>query len=168
MDAESKHAHGTRLRYHAGCRCSECRGANTAYERERAAERRAGQPGFVGAQNVRRHLLKLQRLGIGRRTMADASGVAESRVHAILKGRVRRLTAKKAARLLALDESARADRNKVPADRTQQLVAELVEEGYTKQQLADLRGTVRLQLGKERVTARMQHDIEKLHRRLTC
>lgn len=34
--------HGTRARYHRGCRCEPCRGANAAYDRELRA--RAGLP----------------------------------------------------------------------------------------------------------------------------
>jgi hypothetical protein len=52
--------HGDRLRYLAGCHCSECRGANTAYERTRSAARKAGDwNGIVPADKARAHLAAL-------------------------------------------------------------------------------------------------------------
>lgn len=52
--------HGDRLRYMAGCRCKECRAANTAYETQRALARKAGDwNGVVSAARARSHIAVL-------------------------------------------------------------------------------------------------------------
>ena len=72
----SNRPHGDRLKYLGGCRCVPCRAANSRYETERAAARRRGEwNGLIDASPVRRHLIKLSRREIGRKTVADITGV---------------------------------------------------------------------------------------------
>jgi hypothetical protein len=78
--------HGNRVRYLAGCRCTDCRRANSAYESARQKARAAGDwNGFVLATR-RAHLKDLSSKNVGRRAVSAASDVAESIVFAIASG----------------------------------------------------------------------------------
>lgn len=169
-DIGDRHPCGTRVRYVRGCRCDACRAANTQYERERGAARRAGDwNGLVDARLARAHLRKLSRQGVGRRAVAAASDVAESLLCDIRAGRKTRIRARTERRILAVTPAMASDRALVDATPTWELLEELLEEGFTEAQLARWLGyeTPRLQLGRERVTARNAHDVQVLHGRLT-
>jgi hypothetical protein len=45
--------HGTTRQYHRGCRCEECRAANTAYYREYRAKKLAADPQYYRRVNER-------------------------------------------------------------------------------------------------------------------
>lgn len=162
--------HGSRLRYLAGCKCADCRRANTAYERHRLAARKTGDwNGIVDAAEARQHILALSRQGIGRRSVAAASDVAQSIVAEIRAGTRTQIRVRTARRILAVTRAAVADRALVPAARTWRLIDELLEEGFTTAFLARELGYERpvLQFNRKRVTAANQLAVEKLHRRLT-
>lgn len=87
VEAFATRPHGTRVRYHAGCRCAECNEANNAYERMRGKLRRGGDwNGLVSAARARRHLLALSAKGVGRRSVAIAAGVNVTSVGDIRRG----------------------------------------------------------------------------------
>lgn len=73
--------HGTRSRYNAGCRCPECRAANSAYERARVRRRAheaQGRPSkWVDAAPVRRMLERLYAQGVSGREI-ERMGVSRS------------------------------------------------------------------------------------------
>src|SRR5260370_12030990 len=72
-------SHGTRLKYMGGCKCIPCRAANSRYEVERSAARKAGDwNGIVDADRARTHIRKLSKAGVGYKPVADAPGVARS------------------------------------------------------------------------------------------
>ena len=78
--------HGDRLKYVGGCRCAECRKANTEYEKARAKARRAGDwNGIVSAKKARQHILQL-RLAGGRERVTVRTASEVEKLH-------RRLTA---------------------------------------------------------------------------
>ena len=159
-------SHGDRLRYMGGCRCDECRRANTQYERLRAAARRAGDwNGVVDAQRAREHLRALAGRGIGRRAVSDVSDVAETTIVEIAAGRKAKIRARTERALLAVDDASAADGALVSATGTWRLLNELLQDGYTKAFLATRLGrrTPSLQVGKHQVTVRTRHDIERLH-----
>lgn len=163
--------HGTRMKYRGGCRCDECRKANSAYENERQKARRAGDwNGIVPADRARAHLRKLARVGVGRNIVAQCSGVARSIVHAIRHGQVKRIRARTERRILAVTTAQRGDAALVPAARVWQLLHELLEEGYTRpfinQQLG-YRTKYAFQFSRKLVQVRTLHRIERLHERLT-
>lgn len=162
--------HGDRLKYVAGCRCTECRAANSRYERERQRARKAGDwNGIVDAATARDHLLALKRAGVGRQAVADATDVAKSIIHEIRQGRITRIRARTERKILAVTTACRADHALVSARHTWGLVDQLLEEGYTKSGIARLLGYKGrgIQKGKRRVTVRSAHEVEVLHRRLT-
>jgi hypothetical protein len=159
----------------AGCHCVDCRKANTRYECERLRARKNGDwNGIIDAAPVRRHLRKLQRAGLGRKTIAAASDVNAGIIEGLTRGIRQRIRARSARRLLNVDTDARADRSYVKAARTWNLIRLLLVEGYTKTRLAQLlgykrtgSGRVALQFNKDRVTARNALRVERLYERLT-
>ncbi len=168
-DLAQKREHGDRLRYLAGCRCDDCRSANTAYERERSQARKEGDwNGIVESARARDHLRWLSKKGVGRRSVAAASDVSETVLSDIRSGRKRKIRARTERLILAVTVEAAGDRSLVKADKTWKLINELLEAGFTKSRIAAELGmaTPALQLNKNRVTLRNAHEIRKIHARL--
>jgi len=160
--------HGTRARYALKCRCDDCRAANTAYERARAAARRSGDwNGLVPAARARQHLLKLSDQGVGRRAVAAATDIADSVLTQIRNGTKQRIRAETERRILRCNPSIASDGALVPAARTWSKVSWLLEEGFTKRRLSALLGQngLALQLGRERVTARNAAKVDRVYRK---
>ena len=165
----ARRPHGDRLRYIGGCRCDECRRANSAYERERIAARKAGDwNGLVCASKARAHLAHLSEHSVGRRTVADVSGVADTTLVEIIAGRKTRVRARTERAILRVTATAAADGALVSAQSTWRLLGELVRDGYSKTALAKELGYTRpaLQFSRHRVTVRNRFDVERLHTRL--
>lgn len=74
-------AHGTRTRYVAGCRCEQCRKANSRYAARR--ERIDYVTSKVDSTDVRAHVQWLRDNGMGTRSIAEAAGVARSTIAAL-------------------------------------------------------------------------------------
>ncbi|HMU15854.1 MAG TPA: hypothetical protein PKC95_00285 [Thauera aminoaromatica] len=162
--------HGTRLRYIAGCKCFQCRRANSDYERSRKAARLAGDwNGFVSADRARAHLMSLSRRGVGKRAVQSASDVALSVLTEIRTGRKQRIRARTERKILAVTPAQASDRALVKPGRTHQLIEQLVEEGFTKRELARRLGyaSPALHFQPKRMTARNVARVERLHRSLT-
>lgn len=161
--------HGVRLRYMAGCRCFHCRRANTAYEKERAALRKAGlHNGMVSAAAARAHLLALSAIGIGRRTVHDVSGLSETVLCDIRTGSKLNIRASTERAILAVTQQAALDGCYVDATLTWQLIDELRNWGYSKAFLALQLGakTPKLQINKHSIRAGKARDVQRLHERL--
>lgn len=158
--------HGIRARYTSGCRCDECRAANAAYQRKRAlAKVWHGPNGLVPVEAVRRHLLKLSRKGVGRRTVALVARVPQSMLSGILRGDRRLIRVYTERRILAVDESVRRA-GRVDAKRTWRLIGELLEEGFTRAEIARRMGYARpaLQFRRGQVNAKTALKVEQFHR----
>lgn len=161
---------GTRVRYYAGCRCEDCRRANTEYERSRAEARARGERnGLVSAERARAHLAWLSKQGVGRRTAADAAKVSGSVVIMIAEGQRQQIREQTERRILAVTADAAADRAYIDGAPTWRLLDELITSGYSRSRIATemagrpLRG---LQLGRERVTVRNAEIARQVHARL--
>lgn len=169
LELAADRPHGVRLKYMAGCRCMLCRAANSRYETERAAARKAGDwNGLVSAKAARRHIEKLSRAGIGYKAVADASGVAASIVLKIKQGRKSQIRKRTETRILDVDAGARANNSLVPAGPTWRLIQKLIErEGFSKAEIARRLGyrTPALQLRKDRIFARTAIAVERLYNR---
>lgn len=161
--------HGVRLRYMAGCRCRECRRANTQYEIQRAQARKAGDwNGIIDATSARAHMIKLSRQGVGRRAVQAATGIADSTLFAIRSGQKVRIRARTARKILTVDLTCRGDGALISAKRLWQRINALLEEGFTKTFLAKQLGyAAALQFNKRKVTVRSDADVAALYRRLT-
>lgn len=161
---------GTRSRYTLGCRCDECRRANTDYEKHRAHARANGDwNGLVPAAKVRAHVRKLARQGVGTRIVSECSGVSRSALNGIMAGKRYFIRARNEKKILAVTTAMRGDKTLISAAGTWKLIDALLAEGFTRQYLArELGYTGRgLQLGRERITVRNAARVAALHRRLT-
>lgn len=123
------------------------------------------------ATEVREHLLKLRKEGVGIHAVRDASDVSNSLISRILAGQ-RTVQPKTAARLLGIDEGARADGAMAPWTevlRARQLLARLKKHGFRQReinQLLGLKGDA-LQFGRsKRLTVRRVASIDRLWKRV--
>lgn len=161
---------GTRIRYYAGCRCSACRQANTAYENGRRAARARGDTNrLVSADKARAHLAWLSARGIGRKTAADAAKVPPSIVSLVIDGQRLKIREATERRILAVTEAAAADRAYVDATASWQMLDELIACGYTKRRIgSELIGhqVNGLQLDRTRITVRNAELVRRVYARL--
>ena len=132
-------AHGTRLRYMSGCRCTPCRAANSRYECERLAERKAGRSNkVVSAGTARAHIARLRAAGLGTRTIGDMAGVGRTIVMGIARGvrpRCRQKTVRAICEVSPFDALPGAY---VDAAHTWRLIGELLEAGWTRGRIAQV------------------------------
>ncbi|MBV9811356.1 MAG: hypothetical protein JO326_01295 [Acetobacteraceae bacterium] len=159
--------HGTRARYVSGCKCLQCRAANSRYSCEAQRRHDSGDTGnVIDASEAREHLRWLSRRGVGRRAVADASGVSATILHQIKLGKRRRIRASTARRILRVDAGAAWGKALVSARRTWQLLNSLIERGYTKGQLSLWLGnkTAALQINHKKVTAETAQRVERLYK----
>lgn len=162
--------HGVRLRYMAGCRCVECRAANSAYECERARARKAGDwNGIVDATEARTHMLKLRRQGVGRRAVGACTDIADTVLQEIVNGSKTRIRARTSRLILGVTKAGASDHALISAGRSQQLIEELLTEEYPESYLATRLGykTGRLQFNAKKILVRNAARIERLHTELT-
>lgn len=165
--------HGDRLRYMAGCRCDECRKANSRYESERQKARRNGDwNGVVGTEKARRHIEWLASKGLGRRAIAAAADVGENLIVELRAGRKTGLRARSEKAILAVTPAMASDRALVPAGPTWVLVNELLADGVTKTAIARRLGSKAkvpaLQIGTKEVTVRTAYLVERAHAQLAA
>ena len=129
------------------------------------------QAAGVPAAPVLRHLKALGRAGLGHKTIGDAAKVSFSTVRKVLDGRRQHLRETTARRLFDVTREALADSALVPAGPTWKLLDELLEEGFTRTDLARRLGskakrpTIQIRRGK--VEAATAAKVERLHRQLT-
>jgi hypothetical protein len=163
--------HGDRLRYLAGCRCFDCRRANSAYEASRKIARAAGEGnGIVPAGKARAHMKALSAQGVGRRSVGAACDVADTVLGDIITGRKVNIRASTERAILAVTRDAAGDRALIPAKASWKMLDELIADGYTKSELARRLGSKSkipaLQLNRDFVTVRNAHLVERLYREL--
>lgn len=164
----TKREHGDRLRYIAGCRCDECRRANTAYERERAAARKVGDwNGIVSATNARKHMLKLSEQGVGRRAVQAVTDIADTVLSEIRSGKKKNIRARTERLILAVTKEMASDHALIPAEPSLKLINKLLSKGCTKTQLAALLEyeTHALQFNFKQITVINAFNIRKLYAR---
>lgn len=155
---------GTRSKYSAGCRCSDCRTANTEYEKERARARKAGEwNGLVDAEPVRLHLIALERKGIGSRTVCDYTGLGRTLVVEVKAGRKKRIRRMNAQALLAVDTACFSGGTLVSAKGVWKDIRWLIDEGFTIPQIAKRLGykSPTIQFGKKKVTGRTKVKVQR-------
>ncbi|HUE29887.1 MAG TPA: hypothetical protein VMR79_03380 [Verrucomicrobiae bacterium] len=121
---------------------------------------------LVDAGKCRRKIRALRKRGIGRRSIADAAGVASSSIGEISRGTKTQVRLSTEARILNLDAGAAAGGTIVDASPTQRLIGRLLEEGFTRRELAKRLGykSPALQLGGERILARNALRVAKFYR----
>lgn len=159
-----RYPHGTRARYVGSkCRCDACRAANTAYRKTREG---ADYNGLVDASPARAHLLALSATGVGKRAVAAASDVALSVLGKVRTGKLLRVRANTAKRILAVDAAAASDHACIPAKETRAALRELLRLGLTKTEIATRLGSEAkvpaLQINGAHVTAVNAMKVERL------
>lgn len=172
--------HGTRARYvfgpegqdrSQGCRCEACKEANRAYARDRYRKAHRPdetlEPAYVPCHEARHHLEWLRSGGVGRRTVAERTGIAQSTIQKIATGRVTRSRQSTIDAILAVPRSAARPGAHVPAADTWRRIGDLLAHGWTKVAIArhvtgnpDARA---LQVGPDQVTADTAAKIQALH-----
>lgn len=161
---------GVRAKYVAGgCRCMLCRAANSRYETERAAARKRGEGnGLVDAAPIRAQLRRLSRQGVGYKSVAIAADVSKTVLQNVMTGRKHQVRARTVRRVLAVTKDAIADRALVPGARAHAMLERLLDEGFTKTELARRLGSKAkvpsLQLKARLLTARSASKVERLYR----
>jgi hypothetical protein len=170
--AQSK-PHGVRARYVAGCRCDLCRAATNTYEKRRNKLRQTWDyNGIVPADTAREYLQRLSAKGIGRHSVAAASGISDSILFGIVSGDRPNCRARTERKILAVDESVRAGGSLVDARATWRKLDGLIRLGYTKTFLAQCLGLQghppSLQFSRGRITYATAVRVEKLVKRIAA
>lgn len=142
----AQHVHGTHACYVLDrCRCSDCRQANTEYQRRRQAwlgEFPREPAPLVDAAEARAIVQRMKSRGLGLKAIAEQSGVAHGTLWKLWYGkpgsrpsrRVRRETLRRLRRLEAVAEP-RAGA-KIDAAEAWRIIDELVRRGWTKTAIA--------------------------------
>lgn len=126
--------------------------------------------GIVSSKRARTHLSRLQKLGVGRRSIAAAADVGQTIIQEIKNGTATHIRAETERKLLAVTaEKARGGGNLVNAKPTRSRIIRLLNEGFTKKELARRLGykAPALQLcSTERITARIEMKVERFYNRI--
>lgn len=156
---------GTRTKYVSGCRCSECRSANTRYATERNSQIvREKWDGFVDAELARLHLKALSRKGIGSRTVCEYTGIGRTTVTEIKMGRRKKARKSVIDAILAVNQSCFSGGTLLSAKSAWRDIDWLLSEGFTEAELSKRLGykTRKLQFKKNRITGRNKVKIQRL------
>jgi len=125
---------------------------------------------LVPATRARAHLRSLQRKGVGRKAVRDAADVSEYTIVSILKGRQPNLRTSIERRILGVDAGAKAGGATVAGGPTWRRIGLLLEEGFTRADLARRLGLTKaaIQYQRARVLASTAAKVERLYRLLTA
>lgn len=141
MNATTKPC-GTRTAYLAGCRCRDCRDAQSAYQRKWSRARAARAYGvnllthtLVDAEPVRAHIESLRAAGMGWKRVAIAAGVSNGAMSKLLYGAAggqpsRSVRTTTAARILAVKPDL-AEHAVIDATGTRRRIQALVARGWS-------------------------------------
>lgn len=169
--------HGTRARYnHGGCRCDECRAAAASYERQRQRRNAYGLSQWTDAAPVRAHVRSLMSTspsandGMSPVRIARLAGVDPGALQRLIYGAQgqqpsRRILRSTAERLLAVEQTDLADGALIDALWSWRRIEEMVGFGISRGEIARAIGQrgPKLQLSRQRLTARNARAIERLH-----
>ncbi len=161
--------HGDRLKYLAGCRCAECRRANSNYSRERKrACATGGWNGIVPAAAAREHLRQLAAQGVGRGSVSAATDIADPILGKIISGTRKNIRKRTESIILAVTTDAAGDFARVPGAATWSMINSLLADGYTKGYIAIRLGrkTKSLQLHKDFVSVRNAFLVKRLYQEM--
>lgn len=165
----AKKEHGTRLKYLSGCKCAECRRANTAYQCAREAAKKLGDwNGIVSATKARKHMLKLSEKGIGRRAVQAVTDISDTILHDIRAGTKKNIRARTERKILAVTPDLASEGALISAAPTWHLIRQLLAKGYTKTQLAKMLicDAHALQISQKQVRVRTAEAIARLYKKL--
>lgn len=163
--------HGNRLKYLGGCRCIPCKAANSRYQSERLLAQKNGETNrIISAIEVRGHLLRLSAKGVGSRTVSDISGVGRTTITLISRGQRKQCRESVAKAILAVSSDVTNDATVINAAATHRRIRSLLNEGFTKTELAKRLGykTGHLQFQKKVITARNAMKVERFYNQINA
>lgn len=169
--------HGTTSKYQYGCRCSKCRTAVAAYERNRYRQthRPDGQwEPFVSPDEAREHVLKLMECGLGQKMIARMAGVSFMSVHALIRGQMgfppsQRIRRETSDRLLAVNMTRVGNDARIDSSKMWKQVDHLLALGYTRYRLKQETGvTTLVQPRNPRAKASSIKKVDQFYRRVTA
>lgn len=161
--------HGIRTTYVAGCRCDPCRQANTDYGRTWDRRRRRQsygietiEPRFADTTEAREHLLWLSANGVGRRTIANATGLSSTTIGEIFRGR-QHATQRTVDLILAVGLHRAPAASRINAAPSWRLVDDLLYLGFTKVRIAREMGrnAPALRLGRDKILKTSAESIRR-------
>lgn len=161
-----KYAHGQHAAYVLDrCRCTPCGRANTEYEYQRS---RSMVPAFIDAQPARDHLAWLATQGVGLKTVAKVSGVAQGTLWKLVYGKngrpSERVRPRTSEAILAVGLEHRAGGSRVPAGVTWQLLDEMITAGVPRVRLAEAIGNRGgLQVSRDLVTMETARKLAEIY-----
>lgn len=121
--------------------------------------------GLVDAEPARKHLKKLSKQGVGYKSVADAAKVSQSSLFKVMTGKRKRVRQEYMQAVLSVDKEAIADKALVSAKKTWELLDKLLEEGFSKAEIARRLGftTPAIQIKKDFITAKTELRVQKLY-----
>jgi IS30 family transposase len=147
----------------------------TSYSSLYRRRKRAGDDTSISAAEVRRHIRRLHDAGLTNHAIAKAAGCSPSTISNVMCGRSKRMWRDTGGAILGvtIDAAVASDDrlSKVPAWRTQRLIAEMKRAGMTNAELSDIlrrthkRGLTNI-IGPERVAAVTQDRFVAIYRYL--
>jgi hypothetical protein len=165
-------SHGTRSKYVQGCRCVNCRAANSAYYKARRMRKplRRNIEATVDATRAREFLSLLSEAGVGRNSVHAVCGVGKRLLWEIASGKAKRIFCSTEARILGVKANEALPRGAiVEAEVTLQQIEALLKEGFTRGDIADRlhRFSDRLRIGEgNKVRKESALRINKLYQAL--
>jgi hypothetical protein len=119
-------------------------------------------------QRARRHLRTLSKHGVGRRAVQAACDIGDTTLQEIRSGRKTHIRRETERRILAVTPEAVSDHALVPARQTIGRLCRLLDEGFTKTELARRLGSTArvpaLQVKPGFITAKKAAQVERLYR----
>ena len=111
---ERLHPHGTPACYMRGCRCGDCRGAISQYQRERAKARKSPDyKPLVPADRVRAHLEQMKVAGVSMNLLGRLVNIDSFYLHGLRTGYKKRIRADAEAAILSWPPETVAGERKV-------------------------------------------------------
>jgi hypothetical protein len=106
----------------------------------------------------------LKHAHVGLRLISEICGVSDSSIAEIRSGVTVRIRARTERAILQVDRQARSNGSLVPAKPTWKLIGELLDEGFTVEELARRLGyeSGKLQFNRNLVTAKTELKVERL------
>jgi hypothetical protein len=121
---------------------------------------------MVPADAARKHMLWLSRRGVGRRAVQAVTDLNHTTLQRIRSGEKSCIRRQTEQRILAVDCTAIGDRALVSALGAWRLIGELLDDGYTKRQIAHWLGyrSHAVQLRRDWITARNEMRVKRMYR----
>ena len=166
---------GTRTGYVTGCRCEPCRQAHREYNLHWDRHQRRVQYGleerhtpYVDASEAIAHIHWLRSQGIGKRTIAKASGIGVTSITEFSNGTRTRARQETIDRILAVGTHRIKPGIRIDAAPTWELINDLLAFGFTKARIAKELGnkTPALQINRHRVNKSTADNMRQVWQRL--